>query len=137
MQNGAVTNTATAGGNEADPNTLNNTATQTTTVNATVGMSKVLLTKQTLVGGCDSTTGQVYLLSAAPPGGMLVNLSSTVSGASAPASIVIPAGKNVSDPFPVTTSRVSVKQTGLVTATNGLSTVSRGVTINVGSGTCP
>ncbi|HKG13067.1 MAG TPA: DUF11 domain-containing protein, partial [Pyrinomonadaceae bacterium] len=136
-QNGTVTNTATANGNEADPNTLNNTATQTTTVNATVGVSKVLLTKQTLVGGCESTAGQVYLLSAAPPGGMLVNLSSTVSGASTPASIVIPAGKNVSDPFPVTTSPVSIKQTGLVNATNGLSTVSRGITINVGSGSCP
>jgi uncharacterized repeat protein (TIGR01451 family) len=136
-QNGTITNTAQAGGNEDDPNTLNNTATQTTTVNATVGLQKVLLTNQTLIGGCDSTTGQVYSAAPAPAGGLLVNLSSSVSGASVPASVVIPAGQTVSPPFALTTSPVSLKQVGLVNATTGVSTVSRGVTINKGTGACP
>jgi hypothetical protein len=37
----------------------------------------------------------------------------------------------------LTTSPVSLKQVGLVNATTGVSTVSRGVTINKGTGACP
>jgi hypothetical protein len=37
----------------------------------------------------------------------------------------------------VTTSPVATKQVGTVNATLGSTTVSRGLTINVGSGSCP
>jgi hypothetical protein len=37
----------------------------------------------------------------------------------------------------VTTSPVATKQVGTVNATLGVNTVSRGLTVNVGSGVCP
>jgi hypothetical protein len=36
----------------------------------------------------------------------------------------------------VTTNPVAAKQAGLITATLGATSVSRGVTVNVGSGSC-
>ncbi|MFN2598543.1 MAG: MBG domain-containing protein, partial [Pyrinomonadaceae bacterium] len=136
---GVQTNTATVSANETDSNTANNSASQSTTVKAVVvvGLQKVLLASQVLTGGCQNTTGNVYLTAAAPAGGVNVNLSSNVSGASVPASVFIPAGQMVSPAFNVTTSPVTAKQTGLVTATSGPNSVSRGITINVGNGTCP
>jgi hypothetical protein len=67
---------------------------------------------------------------------MNVPLSSNVSGASVPASVFIPAGQTVSSAFNVTTSPVAAKQVGLITAGSGAGSVSRGITINVGSGSC-
>jgi hypothetical protein len=43
----------------------------------------------------------------------------------------------VSPAFNVTTSQVAAKQVGTINATLGQTTVSRGITINKGSGTCP
>jgi uncharacterized repeat protein (TIGR01451 family) len=138
---GAFTNTATVTENETDTNNLNNSASQSTTVKpvvvVTVTLQKVLLASQVLTGGCQNTTGNVYLTAPAPAGGVTVNLSSNVSGASVPASVFILAGQMVSPAFNVTTSAVTAKQVGLITATYGASSVSRGITINVGSGTCP
>lgn len=136
---GVQTNAAQASSNETDTNTSNNIATQTTTVKPTsvANLQKVLLVKQVLTGGCESTTGQVYLSAPAPQGGVNVALSSNVSGASVPPSVFVAAGQTVSPAFNVNTSAVASKQTGLVTATSGASTVSRGVTVNVGSGSCP
>jgi uncharacterized repeat protein (TIGR01451 family) len=135
-QAGSPVNAATVLGNESDSNTANNTATQTTTVKG-LALQKVLLAKQVLTGGCENTTGNVYLTGRAPAGGVTVALSSNVSGASAPPSVFVPAGQSVSLPFTVTTSPVSGKQFGLVTATLGASGVSRNVTVNVGNGSCP
>ena len=135
-QPGSIVNTANVSGNETDTNTANNTATQTTTVKG-IALQKVLLVKQVLTGGCENTTGQVYLTGRAPTGGLTVALSSNVTGASVPASVFIPAGQGVSPAFALTTSPVTGKQVGLVTATLGASVVSRGITINVGGGTCP
>jgi uncharacterized repeat protein (TIGR01451 family) len=136
---GVQTNTATVSGNETDSNSSNNTATQTTTVKPqpVVNLQKVLLASQVLTGGCQNTTGNVYLTAPAPAGGVNVNLSSNVSGASVPASVFIPAGSSVSPAFNVTTTPVTAKQVGVITATSGTSSVSRGITINVGSGSCP
>jgi uncharacterized repeat protein (TIGR01451 family) len=136
---GVQVNSATVSGNETDSNSSNNTATQSTTVKAVVVVSlqKVLLAKQVLTGGCENTTGQVYLTAPAPAGGVSVTLSSNVTGATAPPSVFIPAGAMVSPAFTVTTNQVGAKQTGLVTATSGPNSVSRGITINVGNGTCP
>jgi uncharacterized repeat protein (TIGR01451 family) len=134
---GVITNTATVTGNESDPFAANNTDSSTTTVN-TVNLQKALLAKQVLTGGCENTTGNVYLTGPAPAGGLTVSLStSSLAGVTVPASVFIPAGQMVSPAFNVTTSPVVTKQVGLVTATLGISSVSRGLTINVGSGTCP
>jgi hypothetical protein len=66
------------------------------------------------------------------------DLSATsLAGVTVPVSVFIPGGSTVSPNFNVTTSPVATKQVGLVKATLGPSTVSRGLTINVGSGVCP
>jgi uncharacterized repeat protein (TIGR01451 family) len=135
-QSGAIVNTATVSSNEADTSTANNTATQTTTVKD-AALQKVLLTKQVLTGGCENTTGNVYLTGPAPSGGVTVPLSSNITGASVPASVFIPAGQTVSPAFNVTTHPVVAKQVGLITAGSGAGSVSRGITINVGGGSCP
>jgi hypothetical protein len=97
----------------------------------------VLLAKQVLTGGCENTTGNVYLTGPAPAGGVTVALASNVSGASVPVNVFIPAGQTISPAFNVTTSPVTAKQVGLITAGSGPGAVSRGITINVGSGVCP
>jgi uncharacterized repeat protein (TIGR01451 family) len=133
---GVIANTAAVTGNEADPVSANNTDSATTTVNA-VNLQKVLLASQSLIGGCQNTTGNVYLTGPAPAGGLTVSLStSNLAGVTVPASVFIPAGQMVSPAFNVTTSTVATKQVGLITATLGASSVSRGLTINVG-GSCP
>ncbi len=133
---GLVTNSASATSTESDSNTANNTGSVSTTVNA-AALQKVLLAKQVLIGGCENTTGNVYLTGPAGPGGVTVNLSTTnLAGVTVPASVFIPAGQTVSPAFNVTTSPVATKQVGLVNATAG-TTVSRNLTINVGSGVCP
>ena len=136
---GTWTNTAQVSSAETDTNTANNSATQSTTVKASavVGLQKILLVKQTMTGGCESTTGQVYLTAPAPAGGATVSLSKNVSGVSVPAYVNVPAGATVSPAFNVNTNAVTAKQSGLVTATSGPNSVSRSVTINVGNGTCP
>jgi uncharacterized repeat protein (TIGR01451 family) len=134
-QSGAINNTASVSLNETDTNTSNNTATQTTTVKD-AALQKVLLAKQVLTGGCENTTGTVHLNGPSPPGGVIVQLSSNVTGASVPASVFIAAGQTASPAFNVTTSTVSAKQVGLITATCDADSVSRGITINVGSGSC-
>ena len=133
---GAVTNTASVSASENEANPSNNSASQTTTV-LTATLQKVLLARQVLTGGCENTTGNVYLTGPAPAGGLTVNLASDISGATVPASVFIPAGTTVSPAFNVTTTPVASKQVGLITATLGMSSVSRGLTINVGSGSCP
>jgi uncharacterized repeat protein (TIGR01451 family) len=136
---GVQINSANVSGNETDSNSSNNAATQSTTVKAVVVVSlqKVLLAKQVLTGGCENTTGNVYLTAPAPAGGVNIALTSNVSGATTPSSVFIAAGQMVSPAFTVTTNSVNAKQTGLVTATSGPNSASRGITINVGNGTCP
>jgi len=134
---GVIANTATVTGNESDPVAANNTDGSTTTVNP-ANLQKVLLASQVLIGGCQNTTGNVYLTGPAPAGGLTVNLSTTsLAGVTVPASVFIPAGQTVSPAFNVTTTPVVTKQVGLVNATLGAGTVSRGLTVNVGSGSCP
>ena len=134
---GVVTNSASATSNEGEVSPANNTDSLTTTIKA-VALLKVLLAKQVLIGGCENTTGNVYLTGPASPGGVTVSLSTTnLAGVTVPASVFIPAGQTVSPAFNVTTSPVVAKQVGTVNATLGATTVSRGLTINKGSGVCP
>jgi len=133
---GVVANSATATSTEAESTPANNTGSASVTVN-NAALQKVLLAKQVLTGGCENTTGNVYLTGPAGPGGVTVSLSTTsLAGVTVPASVFIPAGQTVSPAFNVTTSPVATKQVGTVNATSG-TTVSRGLTINVGSGSCP
>ncbi len=132
---GTVTNSATASSNESEFNPADNTGSSTITVK-TAALQKVLLASQVLTGGCQNTTGNVYLTGPAGPGGVTVSLSSTVTGATVPASVFIPAGQMVSPAFNVTTSQVNAKQVGTINATLGATTVSRGITINKGNGSC-
>jgi uncharacterized repeat protein (TIGR01451 family) len=132
---GTVTNSATASSNESEFNPADNTGSSTITVK-TAALQKVLLASQVLTGGCQNTTGNVYLTGPAGPGGVTVSLSSTVTGASVPASVFIPAGQMVSPAFNVTTTPVAAKQVGTINATLGATTVSRGITINKGNGSC-
>jgi hypothetical protein len=130
-------NSATATSTESESTPATNTGSASVTVN-NAALQKVLLTKQVLIGGCENTTGNVYLTGPAGPGGVTINLSTTsLAGVTVPASVFIPAGQTVSPAFNVTTSPVATKQVGTVNATLGVTTVSRGLTINVGSGTCP
>jgi hypothetical protein len=134
---GLQTNVATVTGTETDPTAANNTASSVTTVKDVL-LQKVLLAKQILIGGCENTTGNVFLTGPAPPGGLLVPLSTTsLGGVTVPASVLIPAGATVSPNFSVTTTPVLTKQVGLVNAGSGITAVSRNLTINVGSGSCP
>jgi uncharacterized repeat protein (TIGR01451 family) len=132
---GTVTNSATASSNESEFNPADNTGSSTITVKA-AALQKVLLASQVLTGGCQNTTGNVYLTGPAGPVGVTVSLSSTVTGASVPASVFIPAGQTVSPAFNVTTTPVAAKQVGTINATLGATTVSRGITINKGNGSC-
>jgi uncharacterized repeat protein (TIGR01451 family) len=133
---GTVTNSATATSNEGDSNPANNTGSASTTVKA-AALLKVLLASQVLTGGCQNTTGNVYLTGPAGPGGATVSLSTTsLAGVTVPASVFIPEGQTVSPAFNVTTSPVATKQVGTVNATLGATTVSRGLTINKGNGVC-
>lgn len=134
---GTVVNSASATSTEAEATPADNTGSATVVVKTAV-LQKVLLTKQVLIGGCENTTGNVYLTGPAGPGGATVSLSTTsLAGVTVPASVFIPAGASVSPPFNVTTSPVATKQVGTVNATYSAATVSRGLTINVGSGVCP
>jgi uncharacterized repeat protein (TIGR01451 family) len=134
---GTVVNSATATSTESESTPADNTASSSLTVKA-ANLQKVLLAKQILTGGCENTTGQVFLTGPAPAGGLTVPLSTqNLAGVTVPASVFIPAGQTVSPAFNVTTSPVATKQVGLVIAGSGQGSVSRGLTINVGSGSCP
>jgi uncharacterized repeat protein (TIGR01451 family) len=137
VQLGVQTNTAGIGDREqSDSNPANDSDSAATTVNNAV-LQKVLLAKQVLTGGCENTTGQVYLTGPAPTGGYTIPLSTSgLAGVTVPASVFIPAGQTVSPAFNVTTSPVATKQVGLVIAGSGQGSVSRGLTVNVGSGSC-
>jgi uncharacterized repeat protein (TIGR01451 family) len=133
---GTVTNSATASSNESEFNPADNTGSSSATVKS-AALLKVLLAKQVLTGGCENTTGQVYLTGPAGPGGVTVSLSTTsLAGVTVPASVFIPEGQSVSPAFNVTTSPVNAKQVGTVNAILGQTIVSRGLTINKGNGVC-
>ena len=92
------------------------------TQNATLTVTPPTVTLQsftvspTTVGGGVSATGTVTLSAAAPVGGAVVGLSSSVSSiASVPASVTVPAGSS-STTFPVTTHALSTPTTVVLSA---------------------
>ena len=79
---------------------------------------------RTTVAGCNSVTGRVNISSPAPAGGLVVTLSDTLTSASTPASLTIPAGAT-SQSFLITTRPVGGMQTGTISATFGGETFRR------------
>jgi uncharacterized repeat protein (TIGR03803 family) len=72
---------------------------------------------QPAVEGCRTTSGAVSLQSAAPPGGLLVSLSSNSPHAVVPATVVIPAGA-LTRTFSIVTSAVASAEAVTITATS-------------------
>lgn len=72
------------------------------------------LSTEAVVGG-QSASGTVKLAGAAPSGGQVVSLSSTLASARVPASVTLPAGATTTT-FAITTTPVSAPQEGLIRA---------------------
>lgn len=116
---GAITNTATVKGNEADPNPGDNTATATTTIHGSLG---TLALNPTSVLGSKPSVGTVTLNEPAPASGAVVKLvSSNTTVATVPASITLAAG-TTSKTFTVTTKAVASLSTVNITASYAGST---------------
>jgi hypothetical protein len=94
---------------------------------STVALSSVKLSK-TLVSGCKSVTGTVYLTEPAPATGVKVYLSDSLDAASVSATVTVPSGA-VSKTFTVKTSAVAVNQAGTVSATLGPVTLGQPLTL--------
>ena len=80
-------------------------------------LSSLSLTPSTVVGG-GTSTGTITLTSVAPKGGLSVNLTSTSSHASVPATVIVSAG-SLSATFNLATTTVSTTETDTITATLG------------------
>lgn len=90
---------------------------QANLVPSTVALSSVKLSKS-LVSGCKSVTGTVYLTEPAPATGVKIYLSDTLDAASVSATVTVPSGA-LSRTFTVKSSAVAVIQAGTVSATLG------------------
>ena len=85
-------------------------------------------TVQTLVGGCQPDRGLVRLTAAAPAGGQMVQLNSSNTSATVPASITVPAGQTVGYFFTTTTYTPTIVS-GAVTASSGGATLSQALNV--------
>lgn len=94
-------------------------------------LSTFTLTPTSGVGGSGFTsTGTLSLSSAAPAGGIVVNLSSDNAAAQVPTTVTVPAGQS-STQFTVTTSAVTANITANISATYNGVTVTKPLTITV------
>jgi subtilisin family serine protease len=100
---------------------------------ASVTVSSVTLNPASVTGGA-SSTGTVTLSGAAPSGGVVVNLSSSASAATVPASVMVAAGAT-SATFTVSTSAVTASTPVTVTASYAGASKTAGLTVNPSSGT--
>jgi hypothetical protein len=86
----------------------------------------------TVTGGCRNSTGTITLTDPATGNGALVNISSAdPSAASAPASVLVPAGQS-SAQFNVTTGPVQANKTVRFEATLGPTSFVRRLVVNAG-----
>ncbi len=90
-------------------------------------LSAVSVSPSSFVGG-NSATGTVTLTSAAPSGGLVVNLSSNSAVTSVPASVTVAAGAT-SNTFTLTSSSVSSNTPVTITATQGANTRTANITV--------
>lgn len=92
-------------------------ATQTLTVVPPV-LTQLYLTPTTVVGGCGTSAGKIVLSGSAGSSGAVVPLTNTNAKATAPASVVVPAGSSVKT-FSIATNAVTSIAQGDVTARFG------------------
>jgi hypothetical protein len=94
-------------------------------------IQSLALTPTVVTGGLANSIGTVTLSAAAPPDGLTVNLSSSLTGAAAvPATVVVASGQTVSPAFTVTSSTVSITALPLIAATFNGGTQSATLTVN-------
>ena len=80
--------------------------------------------------GSQGSTGTITLASPAPPGGLLMNLSSNLPTiGSVPSNVTVAAGSTTAT-FPITTTGVSVSRSMFITASGGGITVSNTLTVS-------
>ena len=92
------------------------------------GLSTFTLAPGTVKGGTN-VVGKITLTGFAPPGGLVVNLSSSNAGvASVPAQVTVPAHTSVFS-FTIKTFGVTASRSVTLTAKQGSSTVSAGLTV--------
>jgi hypothetical protein len=84
--------------------------------------------KSASVAGCKSVTGTVTLSAPAPAAGTIVSISDTLTAATTPLTVTVPAG-GTSKTFLVKTVPVAVAESGVVGATVGSTTLTQ--TLNV------
>jgi hypothetical protein len=87
-----------------------------------------LTLRQSSVAGCKPVAGTITLSSAAPPGGLLVTLSDTLSAANVPTTLNILAGTNARN-FVLETTPVLAQDSGTISATLGGLTLSQNLTV--------
>lgn len=109
--------------------TLNRSVTATLTVNrAATGLSSLTLNPTTVAGGAANSIGTVALNGFAPPGGVVVTLSSSDPSATVQDSVTVPANAT-STTFTVTSLSVTSSTSVTITATfNGSQTATLTVT---------
>ena len=91
-------------------------------------LNSVSVNPSAVIGG-QSATGTVTLTTAAPAGGVMINLSNTNVAASVPSSVTVPAAATSAN-FSVTTNSVTVTTVGNITATYDGVTKSATFTVN-------
>ncbi|MBI1356825.1 MAG: hypothetical protein GC160_21000 [Acidobacteria bacterium] len=129
----AVASQQTASISATSANAVNRTLTITAT-GAGQGQIAGLSLNPTSVAGGNNSTGTVTLATAAPIGGVLVNLTSGNANATLPASITIPQGQT-SGQFTVATAAVASQQTASITATSA-NAVNKTLTITSVANAC-
>jgi photosystem II stability/assembly factor-like uncharacterized protein len=94
---------------------------------STLALASLTL-KSTLISGCKSTTGTVTLTEPAPAAGVVVYVSDSLANATVPATVTVAAGTTVKT-FTVKSTAVAANQPGLVSASLGPHTLSKGLTL--------
>jgi uncharacterized delta-60 repeat protein/uncharacterized repeat protein (TIGR01451 family) len=104
---------------QPDPNLANNVDFESTRV---IDFRKLSFSPPIVTGGCQNTVGTLLLTSAAPEGGLRVNLSDNSPDVDVPAVINVPAGQT-SVNFTAITHMVSTEQIVSVTAFIGTNSI--------------
>jgi uncharacterized repeat protein (TIGR01451 family) len=107
-----IFDTATVMGNEADPNTANNEASESTRV---VGFRSFKFAPTSVTGGCDSSIGTLTFTSGAPAG-LMINFTDGGSPAVDPIGSVTTTGGEISIPVTAMTQLVTADVVANITA---------------------
>jgi uncharacterized delta-60 repeat protein/uncharacterized repeat protein (TIGR01451 family) len=131
-QVGTFINTASVTSTETDLSPSNNTDSASLRVTNPSGVKDLSFSPSTVTGGCQNSTGTITLTDPATGNGALVNISSAdPSAASAPASVLVPAGQS-SVQFNVTTGPVQANKTVRFEAILGPTSFVRRLVVNAG-----